>query len=552
MRKFLRIFVLSLTISTAFFVTQNSFVKAQDFVCGESDYDGLETRCIDTAMENDDGRPSEYSRSGQYYKCIDVDNSCGTGQRCCINPQQGQYGGKCFNPELSREDLGVGGRSNFFDFLRPQNCDINEDEPAPAGLDVIIELEEGEFAKQMAKSAYRPDVDNNNYLEKEKVSEGGPVFSVVLNMRPCGAFAIFCSELTSKQWFYEVRMDGKRAFFYKNTVLQKAGDPSAIPSYIPASDPRTGLAVGEKTGCWFANAVKSPFFRAARAVSRTVTNSDNVPDIALLCGKGTPVFTKPDAIDTSVPGKISIKDIDSCYCSDSTSSPANASVLLCTRFILGVGDNTPWRSLIPEKFMPLLFGGITETKSIQEMRAGVKKEIDDFFNDHAGLVEWIETVHETSKDITFEDSSTLRIRLFGEKYENTRAWLSVRDGVAINSSTLADGMKKNHYANEFISCLSCAQYGGFQSALGCMPMDRVERFISEGLLAFGISIAGAFCLLCVIYGALLYQFSMGESAKIQKAQKLIVGCLAGLMVIVFALFILKFVGVDLLRIPGLS
>lgn len=101
-------------------------------------------------------------------------------------------------------------------------------------------------------------------------------------------------------------------------------------------------------------------------------------------------------------------------------------------------------------------------------------------------------------------------------------------------------------------CLDCAQTGGLATAIGCVPVLNLQKFIAETVFGIGIGIAGAFSVLCMIYGAILFQTSAGNSTQVQKAQKMIINCLIGLIVIVFSLFILKFIGIDLLRIPGLG
>lgn len=101
-------------------------------------------------------------------------------------------------------------------------------------------------------------------------------------------------------------------------------------------------------------------------------------------------------------------------------------------------------------------------------------------------------------------------------------------------------------------CLDCAQTGGLATAIGCVPVLNLQKFITETIFGIGISFAGAFSVLCMIYGAILFQTSAGNSTQVEKGRKLIVNCLVGLIVIVFSLFILKFIGIDLLRIPGLG
>ncbi|MFO0703097.1 MAG: hypothetical protein U0525_00010 [Patescibacteria group bacterium] len=548
MRRYFSLFLLIL-LTALYLIGPVTKAFAQDLQCGEFDVDGLETMCVSTALEKDDGKPTSYALSGQYYKCIDTVPGCKENERCCVRPLQGQYGGQCFDPDVSRNKLGVGDRQGFFDFLQPQNCDKVPDAEVEGNKDVLIENDLGAFDRQLKESAFKNDVDANKLIVKGK-SEGGIVFKTVYESNICGGtfFAKFNCSIQKKEWFYEVRKDGKRAFMWEPTNYN--GEISLNYEGIP--DPRPGTGIPEKSGCWFGNAFKTPFFNAVSSLSKTFTNADNFPDITLLCNKGTPIFTKSNAIEYK-DDKVVIKDPSACYCSDGTSGPATSAVLLCTRFVMGVGDNSPWRAILPDQFKNLLLGGIIKTTNISEIRAGVKKEVDKFFFDENALKKWLLQVDDQSEDVSFPNPTALRSRVFGEKYKNTQKDLNAENrDVQKDINLIIKQTRTNPYTREFVSCLACAQYGGFQSALGCMPMDKAERFISEGILGIGISIAGAVTILCMIYGAMLYQLSMGESSQVQKAQKLITGCFFGLITIIFALFILKVIGVDLLRIPGLG
>ncbi len=100
-------------------------------------------------------------------------------------------------------------------------------------------------------------------------------------------------------------------------------------------------------------------------------------------------------------------------------------------------------------------------------------------------------------------------------------------------------------------CLDCAHEGKISTAIGCIPVTNVQEFIKVAVFGIGLGVAGSFCVLCLIFGAILYQTSQGNSTQIQKAQKLIVNCVVGLIIVIFSLFILKFIGIDILKIPGL-
>jgi hypothetical protein len=90
---------------------------------------------------------------------------------------------------------------------------------------------------------------------------------------------------------------------------------------------------------------------------------------------------------------------------------------------------------------------------------------------------------------------------------------------------------------------------GIWTSIGCISSD-LKGFISQTLLSWGIGLAGIIALLCIIYSAFQMQTSQGNPEKIKKAQELLTSCIMGLMLIIFSIFILKLIGVNILKIPG--
>jgi hypothetical protein len=101
------------------------------------------------------------------------------------------------------------------------------------------------------------------------------------------------------------------------------------------------------------------------------------------------------------------------------------------------------------------------------------------------------------------------------------------------------------------SCKTCVNSGGIWSGLGCVKGD-LRSFISETIFGWGIGLAGGFALLCIIYAAFMMQSSQGNPEKLKKAQELITSCIMGLMLIIFSVFILRLIGVNILKIPGFT
>lgn len=112
-----------------------------------------------------------------------------------------------------------------------------------------------------------------------------------------------------------------------------------------------------------------------------------------------------------------------------------------------------------------------------------------------------------------------------------------------SSSYEHDKLKK-----ELDSCLDCANKGGYLSAIGCIPL-QTNSLLASFLLKIGISFAGILALLCIIYGAITLQISQGNPEKVKKAREMMTACILGLLVIIFSIFILRVVGVNILKIP---
>ena len=103
-------------------------------------------------------------------------------------------------------------------------------------------------------------------------------------------------------------------------------------------------------------------------------------------------------------------------------------------------------------------------------------------------------------------------------------------------------------SKDYGSCVSCSSSGVWTS-IGCVK-NNLNSFIGETVFDFGIGLAGGFSLLCIIYAAFMMQSSQGNPEKLKKAQEMITSCIMGLMLIIFSVFILRLIGVNILKIPG--
>lgn len=100
--------------------------------------------------------------------------------------------------------------------------------------------------------------------------------------------------------------------------------------------------------------------------------------------------------------------------------------------------------------------------------------------------------------------------------------------------------------------VSCTVGGnvGVNTALGCIPV-QMDKFIAW-LLPYLFGIGGGIAFVLMIYGFILMTTSNGDPKAVQGAKETITSAIIGLLICIFAIFILRLIAVDILKIPGIS
>lgn len=123
------------------------------------------------------------------------------------------------------------------------------------------------------------------------------------------------------------------------------------------------------------------------------------------------------------------------------------------------------------------------------------------------------------------------------------------DEYIINTGNPNQPAENERVQKEHDQCVSCAKKGGYWSGLSCVPLS-VSSFITDTLLGIGIGVGGFIALLCIFYSVIILQTSQGDAEKITKARENLTSCVIGLLLIIFSVFILRLIGVDILSLPG--
>ena len=91
---------------------------------------------------------------------------------------------------------------------------------------------------------------------------------------------------------------------------------------------------------------------------------------------------------------------------------------------------------------------------------------------------------------------------------------------------------------------------GVNTALGCVPV--VMGDFMTWLLPYVFGIAGGISFLLMVYGFIMMSTSGGDPKAVQGAQETVTSAITGLLVSIFAIFILRLITVNILHIPGIN
>jgi hypothetical protein len=87
------------------------------------------------------------------------------------------------------------------------------------------------------------------------------------------------------------------------------------------------------------------------------------------------------------------------------------------------------------------------------------------------------------------------------------------------------------------------------TAIGCIPVGSNEEF-GIFLLRWGMGIGGGIAFVMIVYAGIMIITSAGNPQRVAAGKELLTAALMGLVLLVFSVFILRFIGVDILALPG--
>lgn len=95
----------------------------------------------------------------------------------------------------------------------------------------------------------------------------------------------------------------------------------------------------------------------------------------------------------------------------------------------------------------------------------------------------------------------------------------------------------------------CPDGVSIDTAIGCIPIQNTNEFIGF-ILKWAIGIGGGIAFLLIIFAGFQIMTSAGNPERLQAGRELLTSAIAGLILLVFSVFILRIIGVDILKLPG--
>ncbi len=90
---------------------------------------------------------------------------------------------------------------------------------------------------------------------------------------------------------------------------------------------------------------------------------------------------------------------------------------------------------------------------------------------------------------------------------------------------------------------------GIDSAIGCIPVGETNLFMGW-VLGWAVGVGGGIGFLLIVYSSFMLMTSQGDPARLKAGQELLTSAISGLIMLIFSVFILKFIGVDILRLDN--
>jgi len=91
---------------------------------------------------------------------------------------------------------------------------------------------------------------------------------------------------------------------------------------------------------------------------------------------------------------------------------------------------------------------------------------------------------------------------------------------------------------------------GINTAIGCVPVlsDSTGTAFMGFVLKWALGIGGGIAFLLILYGGFMVMTSAGNPERLKAGQELLTSAISGLLLLIFSIVVLKFIGIDILQL----
>ncbi len=93
---------------------------------------------------------------------------------------------------------------------------------------------------------------------------------------------------------------------------------------------------------------------------------------------------------------------------------------------------------------------------------------------------------------------------------------------------------------------SCPSDKYISTAIGCINVLGGQNEFLGAVLKWAVGIGGGIAFLLIVYAGFMIMTSAGNPERLKAGQELLTSAISGLILLIFSIFILRFIGIDIL------
>lgn len=125
------------------------------------------------------------------------------------------------------------------------------------------------------------------------------------------------------------------------------------------------------------------------------------------------------------------------------------------------------------------------------------------------------------------------------------------EGTCISDGTKSNPPTRKDVADDSVdTVLTCDGGKGIQTAIGCIhALGDQNAFLSD-ILKWAVGVGSGIAFLLMLYAGFMIMTGSGSPERLKAGQELLTSSVAGLILLIFSVFILRFIGIDILALDA--